>query len=224
MPKATKKSTKVTTKKTKAVEYKMEAPVKTIPAAPTSTPYPVALVAVLIILALLVYAYYRFWNIASVNGKPVSRIKYYQTMEKQIGKDTLENLITETLIIDTAEKKGVTVEQSVIDQEVADIKTRIEGQGQTLDAALIQEGMTLADLERQLRIQKFVETLSATSSAVTEQQINEFLTSNKDQLPQDATQEELRELAITQLDNQAKSTNVQNWLAEIRAAANIIYR
>jgi parvulin-like peptidyl-prolyl isomerase len=224
MPKTTKKTTKVTSKKVKRTEVEMESPVVAKNQTGSSEKYPIALVAALITLIMLGYGYYRFWSIASVNGKSISRIEYYQMMEKQIGKQTLDNLVTESLILDAATKKGVTIEQAVIDKEIADIETRIKDQGQTLDEALTAEGMTRSDLEKQMRIQKFVETLSASDSAVTDAQIADFITNNKAQLPSTATPEELNNLAKTQLEKQAQSQNIQTWLTDLKANANIVYR
>ena len=224
MPKAIKKTTKIITTKVKPIDAEMGKPSRAVTSTPKSTPYPVALVAILILLTLLGYSYYRFWNIATVNGRPISRLEYYQTMEKQIGKQTLENLVTESLILDAAAKKNVTVEQKVVDKDIADIETKIKAQGQTLDQALTQEGITRADLEKQMRIQKLVETLSASSSAVTDVEINNFITTNKAQLPQGATAEELKNLAKTQLEKQAQSDNIKKWLADIRTQAKVVYR
>ena len=47
----------------------------------------------LIVLVALGYGYYRYWNIAIVNGKGISRIDYIKTMERAGGKQTLDQMV-----------------------------------------------------------------------------------------------------------------------------------
>ncbi|MFA6007897.1 MAG: SurA N-terminal domain-containing protein [Candidatus Shapirobacteria bacterium] len=178
----------------------------------------------LIIIAAAVYAYYRFGVVATVNGKPISRLAYLETLEKQDKKQTITQLVNEALVYQEAAKQKVTVDQSVIDAEVKKVEAQITAQGQTLDAALTSEGMTLADLENEIRLQKTAEKLANPQVTVTQAEIDKFLVDNKTALPTGSTKEQLQTMATEQLSSQAQSDAVNTWFSNLKKAAQIIIR
>lgn len=180
--------------------------------------------ALILLLAGAGFLYLKYASVAMVNGRPISRLEYIKKMEAQVGATTLDQMIDEALIAGEAEKTGVKVEQSVIDEEIDKIRQQIEAQGQTLEAALEAEGMVMADLEEQIRNQKLVEEMAGAGEEVTEVQIADFLETYKDQLPEGQTKEELETLAKEQLSGQAKNEAVTEWLDNLRAGAEIVYK
>lgn len=178
----------------------------------------------LLALALGFWAYNRYGVVAKVNGRNISRIDYIKAMEKQVGKQTLDQMIVESLVEQEALKKGVKIEKSEIDSDIKKIEEQIKSQGQTLESALASEGMNLKDLEKQIKIEKMVEKLSDPKTEITEAQIKDFLTKNKAQLPKGATQTELNDLAKKQLESQIKSEAASNWFSNLKKEAKIIYR
>jgi parvulin-like peptidyl-prolyl isomerase len=182
----------------------------------------VALLAV--VVAGGVFGYLRFWNVATVNGKPISRVDYIKSMEKQGGKQTLDIMIDEMLILNEGVAKGVNIDQKMIDDEIVVIETRLKTQNQTLDAALLASGMVRADLERQIRLKKLEAALSAPKTEITQIQIDEFLKANKAMLPADATKDELQTLAKDQLVLEASQSAATTWMENLRKSAKIVYR
>lgn len=181
-------------------------------------------VAFLVVITLAALAYYRYGFVAIVNGQPISRLEYYQNMEKQVGKSVLDQLVSENVVLGEASKKGVTIEKSAIDTEVSKVEAQLKDQGQTLDFALASEGLTLADFERQIKIQKMIEKLAGSIPEATQAQIDEFLTQNKAQLPKTATKAELQTLAKTQVESQLRTETLQKWFDDLKKSAKIIYR
>jgi hypothetical protein len=177
-----------------------------------------------LVVAAGLFGYYKYGVVAIVNGRPISRIEYIKIMESQVGKQTLDRMVTETLIMNEASKKGVKVDKAIIDTEIAKIEEQLKTQGQTLDSALAAEGMARTDLEKQIRLQKLAEELSAPKTEITEAEIGDFLSQNKDQLPKDASKDELQTLAKTQLASQAQNEAISTWLADLKKNAKIIYR
>ncbi|MDP4010135.1 MAG: SurA N-terminal domain-containing protein [Candidatus Shapirobacteria bacterium] len=177
-----------------------------------------------LVVAAGLFGYYKYGVVAVVNGRPIFRIEYIKIMESQVGKQTLDRMVTETLIMNEASKKGVKIDKAVVDTEIAKIEEQLKTQGQTLDSALAAEGMARTDLEKQIRLQKLAEELSAPKTEITEAEINDFLDKNKDQLPKGASKEELQTLAKTQLSSQAQNEAISTWLADLKKNAKIIYR
>lgn len=183
----------------------------------------IALGVVVLLVLFGSYAYNRYYNIATVNGEPISRLAYYQALDKQYGQTLLANLITQKLVHRTAIDQGVTIDQSQIDTQIATITKNVESQGMTLADALAKENMTQAQLEEQIRTSLLIETLGKKDIAVTDEQIKNYLEENKDFLPEDATAEELNQLAREQLTSTQDSQAIQTWLEELRQSANIVY-
>lgn len=177
-----------------------------------------------LVVAAGLFGYYKYGVVAVVNGRQISRIEYIKIMESQVGKQTLDRMVTETLIMNEASKKGVKIDKAIIDTEIAKIEEQLKTQGQTLDSALAAEGMARTDLEKQIRLQKLAEELSAPKTEITEAEINDFLDKNKDQLPKGSSKEELQTLAKTQLASQAQNEAISTWLADLKKNAKIIYR
>jgi foldase protein PrsA len=177
-----------------------------------------------LILAAAAFGYYKYGIVAVANGRQISRIDYIKSMEKQGGKQVLEGMVEEALIMNEAQKKGVTIDQSVIDAEIKKIEDQLKTQGQTLDAALAAQGMTKDDLIKQIKLQKTVEKLANPPTEVTQAQIDEFITKNKNQFPKTDTKEQMEATAKTQLLTQAKSEAMTKWFDELKKAAAIIYR
>jgi hypothetical protein len=177
-----------------------------------------------LMLILLGYAAYRFYPIATVNGQVVSRIRYYQVMETQLGTTTLSNLVTEALILDAASQQNLVIPQADIDAKVASVEAQIKSQGMDLTEALAGEGLTLADLQREIKLQLIVENLGGGEVVITEAQIDTFLAENQSSAPAGVTGQALRDMAKAEIETQAKRANITTWLTDLKDKATIIYR
>jgi len=182
------------------------------------------LLVLVVVVVLVVAAYLRFWNIATVNGVPISRLSYIKMMEKQVGQEVLSGMIDNTLVLNEGNKNNVKIDQKTIDDEIAKITDQLKTQNQTLDSALSASNMTKADLERQIKIQKIESVLSATKVEITQAQIDDFLKTNKAQLPTGKTKAELQALAKDELTYEASQSAATNWLDSLRQSAKIIYK
>lgn len=177
-----------------------------------------------VLIGLIIGLYYKYGNIATVNGKGISRISYYKSLEKNDARQLLDQMITEVLIKQEAAKKGLKIEQNVIDEEISKIEEQVVAQGQTLDTLLNLQGMTKKDLEDRISLQKLVEKLSMPITEITQAQIDEFLKTNKSELPTKATKDELQKLAKNELTQQASESAITTWLDGLKNGATIIYK
>jgi hypothetical protein len=104
------------------------------------------------------------------------------------------------------------------------VEDQVTAQGQTLDEALTSEGMTKADLEAEIRLQKTAEKLANPQVTITQAQIDKYLSDNKTALPTGSTKEQLQSLATSQLTSQAQSDAVNTWFSTLKQAAQIVIR
>jgi hypothetical protein len=207
----------------KSAQYSKPAPVVTQrKSSGLETPFWVNLVAVFLIL--LGYAVYRFWGIATVNGQTISRLAYYQTMEKQIGEQVLDGLITEALILDAAKANNYVVDEAAIDEQLDGIKKQIEANGQTIEEALAAEKMTMPEVRKQFALQQIVQNLGSGSVEVTETEIDDYIAQNEDFLPEGVEGQELRDMVKSQLESQKSNESVNQWIEGLKTGAEIVYR
>jgi len=182
----------------------------------------------LVLLAVLAlaggYAYAKYWNVAVVNGVGISRIDFIKTMERAGGKQTLDQMVQETLILSEGAKNNVKMDQKAIDAEVAKVEERLKAQGTTLEAALTQSGMTKADLKKQILMQKIESTLATVKTEITQAQIDDFIKTYKTQLPAKATKTEMETIAKDELTSQASKSAAADWVANLTKNAKVIYK
>ena len=223
----TKKSTKKTTQKKNSQEITQK---KSVPAqarcCSTASIGKKAIFLIpllIIIIGILLYIFRSSYLVATVNGKPITKFQLWNVLEKQAGKQVLESLVTETLILQEAENQNLQVSQADIDAEIQKIKDNLKGQGQDLDQLLVAQGMSLDELKKQVKIQKFVELLATKDVVVTDQEVEEYLEKNKDFLPEDATPEEIKVSVRQQLEQQKQNEQVQSWIQALQEKAKITY-
>ena len=180
----------------------------------------------LVVLAVILGALYYFrgsFIAATVNGQPISRFEIIKRLETTGGKDALENAITEVLVIQEAKKLNALATKADIDTEIAKVREEIAVTGQTLEAILLQQGVSAKDFEERIKLQKTVEKILEAKSAVTEEEISAFIEANKSAIPEGMQQDELRSLVKEQLKSQKLTNEFQTWLDMVKAKSNINY-
>lgn len=180
-----------------------------------------AILTIALVFGALVY-FKGFFVAATVNGTPVARLSVIQELEKQGGKNTLDTLITEKLIDSEANKKGIIVTSSDVDQEIKNIEASITQQGGTLEDALLQQGMTLEALKKQILVQKKIEKLIADKIQVTDEEINKYIEENKITLQADKEVESKNQIK-QQLQGQKLNQEATAWIASLKESAQIKY-
>ncbi len=178
---------------------------------------------VILIAALLIYFAKGLFVAALVNGQPIFRLSLVKELEKQSGQKALDSLITQTLILQEANKEKVTVSDQDVNQSLKDLGDNIAKQGGNLDQLLAAQGMTKEDLKQQIKLQKIVEKIVGKDVTISEQEIDDYIKNNQSQLPQGETTEQLRADVKEQLRQQKISEKITLWVEDLRAKAKINY-
>ncbi len=177
---------------------------------------------VIVVLGVLAFINKGKFIAAWVNGGPVWRSDVVEQLEKMQGKNVLESLITRKLIEDEAQKKGISMSQDEINAEISKIEEQIKAQGNNLDNALKQQGMTRGELETQIAVNSKLQKLLGDLIKVTEEDIQKFITDNKVEIPKEQEQQ-LRDQIATQISQQKISSEAQKFIESLKSAANIKY-
>lgn len=183
----------------------------------------VSLVIGILVVAGLIYLFRSFFVVAMVNGQPISRMAFSSEVEKQAGKQALNTLITKTLIMQEAKKQHVDISKQEVDAEIKKIEDNLAKQGTKLDTALQVQGMTRNDLADQIKYQKLIEKIVGKDIKVTDQEVEKYITDNKDSLPTDQKPEDLKKDVAERIKQQKLSEKVQAWLADLQKNAKITY-
>jgi foldase protein PrsA len=176
-----------------------------------------------VVVALALFFFKGLFIAATVNGQPISRLAVVSQLEKQGGKQALDNLIVENLIRQEAQKRHVSVSQSDIDGQIKKIEDQLKGQGMTLDNALAAQGLTKSDLVDQLTIQALLTKMIGNSVSVSDADIEKYIAANQDNLPKDLSDADLKSQVRSQLEQQQLQTKTQAFVATLQKNAKITY-
>ncbi len=176
-------------------------------------------VAIALILGLMYWKKGEF-IVATVNGQPISRLEVLSQLEKQYAGQVLQNIITQEMVKQEAQKLGVTVSDEEVQAELDKIDQDFIAQGSSLEEALTLQGLKLEDVKEgfstQLLIQKIV---GANVAEVTDDETKTFIEANE---LGEATPELIAQTK-DQLQQQKVYQESQLWLQQIRDSANINY-
>ena len=183
----------------------------------------VVLAVVIVLVGALLYFARSLFVAAVVNGQPISRLEVVGQAEKQVGKQTLENLKRNILIEQEAKKQNVSVSEKEIDDEIKKLENNLSKQGQKLDQVLEVQGMTKEDLRRLIRLDRLVSKMVGKDVKVTDKEVEEYVEKNKDLLPADQDESALKKQVKERLQQQKTTEKVKTWLENIQTKANVIY-
>jgi hypothetical protein len=180
------------------------------------------IIAIIIILGALLFYYKGLFIAATVNGSPVSRISVISELEKSSGKKVLDGIVTKKLLNDEANKKGITITSDEIAAEIKKIEEQVKAQGGTLDAALLQQGMTRKDMEEQITLQKKLEKLLGDKIAVTDEEAAKLLADSKVTVPK-GEEEKFKAQAKDQIRGQKLNDAAAAFIESLKTGASIKY-
>lgn len=178
---------------------------------------------VIILLAGLLYFFRSLFIVAIVNGQPIDRISFTKELEKAAGPQILNQLVTKALVLQEAKKQNVAISDNEIAAEIKKIEDQLTAQGQKLDDALAAQSMTRKDLQEQIRIQKLAEKMLAKEVEITDKEVDDYVTQNKDALQQSSNSGELKKQVREQLKQQKLQERFRTWLQELQQKAKILY-
>src|SRR3989339_1049501 len=211
------------------VEKKQKSAEKKSPKIVVKLPKKVLLfILVLFAIAGLIYFGGKLFFAASVNGRLISRFSVIKSLEKQGGKTTLDTIILKALINQEAKKRKVDVTEKELDAELVKIESNVTSQGTTLEALLLQQGMTKKDLANEIKLQLLVTRMVSDKVSVTEKEIDDYLAGQKEQFSLSSTTEEAapettKEQAKEAVKQQKLQTEIQTFVADLKAKAKINY-
>jgi len=181
----------------------------------------VTLATLVLVIAVLGYFLYKNLIVASVNGLPITRFEVIKLLERQGGRQALDNLITRKLISQEARKLSISISQEELNEELDQLRDTLEESGASLEEALALQGQNLEGLTEDIRLQKLVEKIIADEIAVSDEEISNYFEENGDFFAEDATIEEVADQIKEQLKQEKLTTAFNDLLAKLRGGASV---
>lgn len=186
------------------------------------------LLKVLIVLLVVGVFYFgkKYLFVASVNGRLVSRLSVIKDLERQGGQKVLDTIVLKTLINQEAKKRKMSISDKELEAELTKIEVNVTSQGTTLEALLLQQGMTKDDLASEIKLQLLVTKMVDNNISVTDKEVEDYLAGQKSQLSLDPTQpapELTKDQAKAAIRQQKLQGKIQSFVADLKAKAKISY-
>lgn len=180
---------------------------------------PLIFLAVLI-LGLLGYFFKDRIIVAIVDNRPIFRFELNQRLTSSVfGKETLENMIVEQLIVQESRKRGINITEEDLNKEIDKISKNL-GEGVKIEDALKFQGISLPEFKRQLSIRVQLNRILEKEISVSSEEIDKYMKDNAKTLI--ATIEaERRNEANEKIKEQKISEKVQTWVNDLLSKAKI---
>jgi foldase protein PrsA len=181
-------------------------------------------IGIIIILAILILIFGKgTFLAASVNGSSISRRAVTKELEKQGGKQVLEEMVNKKLVETELNKQNITITKEEVDAEIKKIEERFAAQGGTFAEVLAEQGMSEADVREQIITQKKLEKVLADKVTVNEVEIDAYIKDSKVTIPAGMKTEDFRKDIAEQIKAQKYPQEAQKWIADLTAKAKIKY-
>ena len=180
-----------------------------------------AVILILGAFSMVIYNFKHFFIVGKVNGRFITRTELNKVLLDAYGKVGFDGLVTEKLIEKEIGEKGITVSRAQLNERKEKISAQIEeGQNMTLEQYLKMQDIQEAEFDTNITQQLSIEMLFADKVAVSEEEIDGFLETYGEQLTE-GTDEEKRAQVVDILINQQMGTLFQQWLEDLKSAAEI---
>lgn len=188
------------------------------------------LILLLILTAAIIFFGKGLFIVATVNGRPISRLSIIKDLESKVGKQVLESFINNQLIRQEAAKRNVKVTKEEKEKKIKEIDSSASKQGQKLDQLLSMQGITRKDFEDQVEIQLILEKMLTDKIKISDKEIDTQIKAmtavNPDSLevalsptPTPPDRNEIR----TQLRQQKLQTEAGKLVEDLKKNAKISY-
>ena len=175
-----------------------------------------------LIMGAIWYAVYMIRNhggvIAQVGTTSISRTEFLSQTESVAGSQTLQQMISNQLIQDGAKKYKMTASSQEMNTALQNLEQQngITSSAQ-LQAVLAANNVTMAELQKNLRIQVLEQKLAERNVTVSNQEIQSYYNQNKSQLAQGGKVPPLSAVKTQIIDQikQSKATPPDQLLADL---------
>lgn len=172
----------------------------------------------ILLTGLAVLGFYQSWAkgndpvLVTAGDTSITQNQLYGEMKKTYGKQTIHELVAETLIKQEAKTQNVAVTQEDMNKEIDSMKQQV-GSPEAFQNYLKSMGMTEVQLRDKLNVLMTRDKLLDKAFPVTEEQIKAYYDTNKAQLGSPTPEfDKVKDQIKMMLTDQNRSQNYGTWL------------
>lgn len=137
------------------------------------------LILVIAVAAVLIVYLQHDPAVAVVNGEKITRDQLYSILYMQGGRDVLDNLISERLILQEGKKCGITVSEEEIDAEIDSIIGEyFMGMEEQFSSYLEQQGYSVELFRENARVSLMAEKIVSADLEISEEEARDYFDKN----------------------------------------------
>lgn len=157
---------------------------------------------------------------ATVNGQPVSGIELSKRINNQYRQSTLQQIISEKILEQEAQKRGVKVTDEEVNAKFTEMESSYGGK-EAFEALLTQQGFTKADfIKGNVYFPLLIEKMYQNEITPSDEEIKTFMEKNKD-LPEATEEAKFKETALNALKQEKLAQIFQEKFQELKSQANV---
>jgi foldase protein PrsA len=117
--------------------------------------------------------------VASINNETITKDELYETLVKQYGSDTVDQMINDKIVEAEAKKKDITISTSTVNSEIDKLKEQYGGED-AFNQALVDSSTTLTALKSDIKNYLLIKKLLEPEIKITEDEMKTYFEENKD--------------------------------------------
>jgi hypothetical protein len=172
------------------------------------------LIAVILLIVGLGYKNKNLFLAGMVGKTPIFKWQLDQALEKKYGKQEFDAMVIDALVQKEAASKKISITQKELTDKEDSIKKQLPA-NTTLEDFLKTQGMTKEDFNTAIKNQLLVEKLLSNDIKVTDAEIEDFITKNKESFSS-SDSAAIKQQATDYLQQQKLSQKFQDWLTEVK--------
>lgn len=185
-----------------------------------NTPNTVVTILLILMIAITCLSMACSKNIATVNSEAITEKEFNERLRQQAGKQILDEMITEKLIVQESKDKKIKVSTSEINGRVSEIKNRFPDE-ESFNKNLEENNLTLNQLKEQIKIQILIEKLVAQEIKITEEMIKNYYEQNKSTRYQGKELKEVSAEIEEQLEQEKINSEKQALIEDLKRKTKI---
>ena len=145
--------------------------------------YDIAIIVALAVLVTIVSLRYVKPDsevVATVNGETITKDELYQAMLTEGGRQVLDRLITNLLILQEGKRLGITVTDEEIDARIQNlINANFYGMADSFYQALEQYGLTEESLKKDIKTELILRKIAGEQISISDEEAREYFKANQ---------------------------------------------
>lgn len=183
----------------------------------------------ILLLGLVVLGVYESWGkksdpvLAKAGDTEITQYELYNEMKGLYGKQIMNELVAQSLIIQEAKQQNITVSKEEIDKELAAMQQQIGSEEAFLDY-LNSMGMDKVKLTEKMQVLMTRDKLLDQAFPITDEQIQAYYDQNKDQMGSPAPAlEQVKDQIKMILTDSSRAENYDKWWTELQEKHHVKY-